>query len=249
MLLPCLRLVTWRTAVFCACSSLVMATGCAAEQPETDTRGVLNLFVSGPIGVRLEGLVYLISGDEAGVSAGALSAEGPVLKTFMAPSQHYSVAVTGLGIPQDGDGKDRLACEASQDFEIVELRTTEIDLDIKCEAVGTIPPKVVDTTCSVASMLVAPRIQHVGGTITAFADPFPADAPLRWTTPDNGIGRILSAGQGEDAEYAFECVTGGFTEIVVEVLDGDCTARASSAVVCMDEGQVIEEDIEVEEPQ
>lgn len=226
----------WRSAWSAASVSLLMLA-CDGGNSETDTRGVLDLFVSGPLDLEMEGLVYVISGADAGVYAGALPPQHPVMKLMLPPSQGYSIAVSGLGIPQSMDDKTRVACEGSVDFTIHELRTTEVDLDMDCEGVGTKPLPAVDASCSVASMLVAPRIQHVGGTIAAQADPFPENAPLRWTTPDNGVGRILSTGEDDEATYEFECVKSGFTEIVVEVLDGACTARAASAVVCMEENE------------
>lgn len=219
----------------CIAAALLSSTACTGDKSETDSRGVLDLFISGPLGLKLEGLTYLISGADAGVFAGALSPQHPAMKLMLPASQNYSVAVSGLGALEDTEDQTRVACEGSVDFGIVELRTTEVDLELDCEGVGTRPPAVVDSSCSVASMLVAPRIQHVGGTIAAQADPFPENAPLRWSTPDNGVGRILSTGEDEDAKYEFECINSGFTEIVVEVLDGECTARASSAVVCMQE--------------
>jgi hypothetical protein len=242
MLHRTVRRLTLHQSFRCLFATLAVVTcGCSAERPETDTRGVLNLFVSGPLDVRLDGLAYVISGGDAGLLAGALTPNHPVLEMMLTQGQSYSIAVTGLGTRAGGEAAEQLACEDSKHFTIRDLRTTEVDLNLECEAVGAQPPKTTDSSCSVASMLVAPRIQHIGGTIVASAEPFPLEATLRWTTPDDGVGRIFSTGQMDNVEYGFECVRDGFSEIVVEVLSGDCTARAASAVVCMEANELVED--------
>lgn len=204
--------------------------------------GSMELNLLTPDGITISEFSYEVTDDSGGTVDEATIDDvlaQPISFFLELPVDNgYRLNVTAEGRLQDAV----VPCQGDTRFNISEDTVTEVELDVVCTMQGralrptggaTVTANVsveAGEACSVTRLTVGPLVVYEGAQISVQGRAEPAAAEFQWST----AGELRGAFQFDDTAAnlgTFTC-SQGQGEIVLTIVDGECSDQASVPVTC-----------------